>query len=126
MESALPMGLLEDLGARLLRRWGHSWLQSRHRFRQWERQELIKKTPSAEDLARHRRVVSAFIRMAYLLQALMEDPGYPAREFLPEVRGKLRQLEHTKDMIHNPMPDEEAERILKEVFPDDARAGATA
>jgi len=43
----------------------------------------------------------------------MANPDYPAREFRAEVDGKVRQLEETWDMIHNPMSDEEANAILQ-------------
>src|SRR5437867_1488125 len=118
MEIAIPMGSATNFTSDLVRNWVQSWVNSCNAFRKWERQELIEKVPSPETTTQHRKLVSAFIRTAYMLEALMEDPEYPAREFLPEVQGKLLQLTDTREMIHDSMPEEEAERLLKKIFPD--------
>jgi hypothetical protein len=125
MEIVIPT-VVSEFDTSLLRAWFEVWVKLANDFRQWEREELIEKTPSAKSLATHKRTAATLIRSAHLMQSLMEDPEYPTREFLPEVQGKLLQLQDTWDMIHNPMPDEEADRLLAEIFPDEPRARGTA
>src|SRR5258708_4813853 len=110
----------------LIRRWVQIWVSDCNEFRRWEREELILKDPSPETIAEHAKKSQLFILSARLLQGLMANPDYPAREFRAEVDGKVRQLEETWDMIHNPMTDEEADAILLKAFPDGPRTGSPA
>ena len=126
MEIVIPSAETDNFAADFLRGWLKIWVKACDTFREWEREELIRKEPSSETLAKHKKLGSALIRTAHMLQAVMEDPDYPAREFLSEVRGKLMQLEDTRDMIHDPMSDQEADAILAKVFPDGPRAGSAA
>jgi hypothetical protein len=125
MEIAIPTAVSE-FDTSLLRAWFEIWIKLANDFRQWEREELIEKTPSVGTLATHKKTAATLIRSAHLMQSLMEDPEYPIREFLPAVQGKLMQLQDSWDMIHNPMPDEEADRLLAEIFPDEPRARGAA
>ena len=126
MEIVIPSAETDNFAADFLRGWLKIWVKACDTFREWEREELIRKEPSSETLAKHKKLGSALIRTAHMLQAVMEDPDYPAREFLSEVRGKLMQLEDTRDMIHDPMSDQEADAILAKVFPDGPRTGSPA
>ena len=126
MEIVIRSAETDSFAANFLRGSVQIWVNACDTFRQWERQELIRKEPSPETLAKHKKLGSALIRTAHMLQAVMEEPDYPAREFLSEVRGKLMQLEDARDMIHDPMSDKEADAILAKVFPDGPRAGSAA
>jgi len=126
VEIVTPSAETDNFAAELLRGWLRIWVKACDTFREWERKELIQKEPSPETLAKHKKLGSALIRTAHMLQAVMEYPDYPTREFLPEVRGKLLQLEDARDMIHDPMSDQEADAILAKVFPDGPRAGSPA
>jgi hypothetical protein len=125
MEIVIPTAVSE-FETSLLRAWFEVWIKLANDFRLWEREELIEKTPSAETLATHKKTAATLIRSAHLMQSLMEDPEYPIREFLAAVQGKLLQLQDSWDMIHNPMPDQEADRLLTEIFPDEPRARGAA
>jgi hypothetical protein len=125
MEIAIPTAV-NEFETGLLRAWFEVWIKLASDFRQWERKELIEKTPSSETLARHKKTAATLIRSAHLMQSLMEDPERAIRDFLPQVQGKLLQLQDSWDMIHNPLPDEEADRLLAEIFPDEPRARGAA
>jgi hypothetical protein len=125
MEIAIPTAVSE-FDTSLLRAWFEVWIKLANDFRQWEREELIEKAPSSETLATHKKTAATLIRSAHHMQSLMEEPENPIREFLPAVQGKLLQLQDSWDMIHNPMPDEEADRLLAEIFPDEPRARGAA
>src|SRR5947199_8001517 len=105
-----------EAGPSFLGDWVKSWVSACNQFRQWERNELIVKRPSAETLTEHGKKIKAFIWSARLLQAMMSDPDYSDRELRREVDGKLLQLEATLQMIHDPMPDVEADAVLKAAF----------
>lgn len=126
MEAAVPKAVDAEGSPNLIRRWIQIWVNDCNEFRRWEREELILKEPSAETLVEHGKKSQLFILTARFLQGLMANPDYPAREFRAEVDGKVRQLEETWDMIHNPMSDEEAGAILQKAFPDGRRTGSTA
>ena len=126
MEIVIPSAETDNFAADLLSGWLKIWVKACDTFREWEREELIRKEPSPETLAKHKKLGSALIRTAHMLQAVMEDPDYPTSEFLPEVRGKLMQLEDARDMIHDPMSDPEADAILAKVFPDGPTARSPA
>src|SRR5258707_1079860 len=110
----------------LVHRWVQIWISDCNQFRRWEREELILKEPSDESLAEHRKKSQLLVISARLLQGLMATWDRPASEFQAEVAGKVRQLEETFAMIHNPMNDQEAEAILQKAFPDGPRIGRTA
>src|SRR5882672_435275 len=101
MEIALPNVRSDAFATEFLHGWVQLWVNSCNSFREWEREELFKKKPSREALERHKKLAKSLIRTAQMLRLVMEDPEYPAREFLPEIRGKLMQLQDAWDMLHN-------------------------
>jgi len=126
MEAATSKSQAADPKPNLIRRWVEVWINDCNEFRRWERDEIVRKEPSAEMIAEHAKKSQLFILSGRLLQGLMTSPDYPARELRPEVDRKVRQLEETWDMIHNPMNDREAEAILHKAFPDGSRTGKAA
>jgi hypothetical protein len=110
----------------LLQLWFQSWVTDCNRFRRWEREELILKQPSSEIVAEHAKKSQFFLLSGRLLQGLMTSPGCSCRELRGEVDGKVRQLEETWEMIHQPMSDQEAEVVLQKAFPDGPRTGTVA
>ena len=124
MEATVAKGVSDKPGADLIGSWVRIRVNDCNEFRRWERKELILKRPSPEVVAEHVRKSQLFILTARLLQGLMANPNYPAREFRAEVDGKVRQLEETWDMIHNPMSNEQADAILQKAFPDGPRTGS--
>jgi hypothetical protein len=103
-----------------------NWEKAVDEFRKWERQEILEKQPSTKELERHRKDGLFIIRMSRWLLSLVSDPESPARECTREVSGRLRQLEETFEMIHDPISDAEAEAIVKEAFPDEQAVRGTA
>ena len=126
MEIVIPSAKTDNFAAGLLSGWPKIWVKACDTFKEREREELIQNEPSPETLTKHKKLGSALIRTAHMLQAVMEDPDYPARESLPEIRGKLMQLEDARDMIHDSISDQEADSILAKVFPHGSRVGSPA
>jgi hypothetical protein len=111
---AIPDGSASHSAARNM---VESWAEAVDGFRQWQRKEIIEKEPSAAQLAEHRRALTWMLRWTRAVQMLVADPEFPAREFGPEVAGRLLQLEESWGLIHDPMTDAEADAILHDAFP---------
>jgi hypothetical protein len=103
-----------------------TWVESCNEFRRRERREIIEQTPSPEKLAEYREELKWMIRGARALLNLVSDPDFPARQFVPEISGKLLQLEDSWQSLNNPMTDAEADAILQKAFPDETRTGRAA
>ena len=99
------------------------WEKAVDMFREWEREEILCKTPSAQDLERHREDAAWLIRETRHLQSMVNDPQFPVPECKATVEGRLYQLELAYREIHDPMTDAEADAILKQAFPDAPAAG---
>jgi hypothetical protein len=102
----------------LARKTVEYWSKAVDVFREWERNEIMCKTPSIDELERHREEGAWFIRQTRNLQSMVNDPEFPLPEFKAAVEGRLIQLETAYAEIHDPMSDAEADAILKEAFPD--------
>jgi hypothetical protein len=101
------------------------WVDAVNQFRQRERHEIIEREPSPERLDRHRAELKMMLRSTRMLLNLAQDPDYPARRFIPELSGKLRQLEASWESLNNPMTEVEADALLRRVFPNASGAGST-
>ncbi len=104
---------------RLTARLVEVWVDQCNEFRRRERREIIEQEPSQEKLAQYRAELGLMLRSARILQTLMQDPEFPASELLPEISGKLLQLESSWRTLNNPMTAAQADAMLKEIFPDD-------
>lgn len=102
------------------------WVRACDAFLNWQRQEIIEKDPPPEKLAEHRDALKWMLRLTRILHTQVADPDFPARQFAPKLAGKLLQLEQSWELIQNPMPDAEADAILRTVFPDERRTGSPA
>ena len=73
--------------------------------------------PSPEKLAQHRLALKWMLRFARAIHLNAADPDYPEKSIADELEGRLLQLEHSWRMIHERMPEVEAENLLQQVFP---------
>jgi len=126
MEMVIPAVKSESVGAKLTERLLQLFIETCNEFLQWQHREVIRVRPSPERLAEHRESLKAMLRLAHALHGQVTDPDFPARHLIPEVAGKLRQLEESWEMVHNPMSDAEAEAILQKAFPDESGVGNAA
>ena len=109
------VGVLEKTAFEIMNVWSRACTE----FRERERREIIETEPSPERLASHLKELKAMIKLTGSLLAQVSDPDFPARQFASEVRGRLLQLEHTWELLNDPMPAEEADGILARCFPDE-------
>src|SRR6266567_769369 len=94
------------------------WSARCQRFLDWQRREILKGRPSRENLEKHSAGLKWLLRFARAIYLTAADPDYPDRRVANELKGRVLQLEHSWRMVHEPMPDAEAEQLLKEVFPE--------
>ena len=92
------------------------------RFIDWQYREIIRGDPSTGQQESHRRELQWALRTAKLLECVASDPDSSSRAALALLRAKVWQLERSWKMLYDPIPEEEAARILSEVFPDEPRA----
>jgi hypothetical protein len=97
-----------------------TWITSCNEFRQRERHDITEQVPSPKRLAHYREELKWMIRGARALLNLVSDPDFPEREFVPEISGKLLQLEDSWKSLNNPMTDAAADAILQKAFPHEA------
>lgn len=114
------------VSAGFTRKLVQAWVNSCNDFLQWQHRELIEQKPSPEKLSEHRNTLKLMLRLGRSFHAQVSDPDFPLRQFAPEVAGKLRQLEKSWEMIHNPMKDAEADAILQQTFPNEPGIGSVA
>jgi hypothetical protein len=103
-----------------------TWVGLCDDFRRRERREIIEQVPPPQRLAEYREELKWMIRQARALLNLVSDPDFPARHLVPEISGKLLQLEDSWECLNNPMTDAEADAVLRQAFPDETRPGSPA
>jgi hypothetical protein len=87
-------------------------------FLDWERENVLRVEPSAETLTRHRDALKWLLRLARIMHCGTSDAEFPDRSLARELSARLRQLEESWTLVHERMPEAEADAILKQVFPD--------
>jgi len=98
------------------------WMEACDGFCAWERQEIFLSEPSKETLAHYREALKWILRLTRLLNAEVNDPEFPAgRQFAPQIKGRLVQLQYSWEALNNPMTEEEAQKLIAQHFPDEPR-----
>jgi len=88
-------------------------------FLDWQTREILKPpAPSAEKLEQHRAGLKWLLRFGRAIYLTAADLDYPDRQVSSELNGRLIQLEHSWRLVHEPMPNSQAEQFLKETFPE--------
>jgi hypothetical protein len=92
------------------------WLRRSNEFMAWQEKNFILSEPPAEALAEHGKRLDLMLGLTLHIYS-MASRSMP--EKLSTIRGRLWQLEDSRELVHNPMSHEEADAILKRVFPDE-------
>jgi hypothetical protein len=94
------------------------------RFIERQYREIIRGQPTLEQLENHRGELKWALRTAKLLECVASDPDSASPSAVALLKAKIWQLERSWKMLYEPMPEEEAIQILREVFPDESRTGS--
>jgi hypothetical protein len=92
------------------------WLRHSNEFMAWQQQNLILREPTPEELAEHSKRLELMLGLTLHVYSVA---SHSMPEKLSTIRGRLWQLEDSRELVHNPMSHQEADAILKEVFPDE-------
>jgi hypothetical protein len=109
----------ERLGTIAVQRLAEIWISACDEFRRRERCEVIEAVPSVGKLSEYRDDLKWIMRSGRAMLDLISDLEYPESQFVPEIRGKLLQLESSLKSLNNAMTEAEAEEILKQAFLND-------
>src|ERR1017187_2529252 len=93
------------------------WSDLCQKFLDRQRAEILTGDPLPIKLEQHRLALKWMLRFARAMHLTAADPDYPDKSIADELEGRLLQLEHSWRMIHERMPEAEAEKLLQQVFP---------
>ena len=93
------------------------WSALCQQFLDRQRNEILARQASPEELDQHRAALKWLMRFAKAIYLTASDPEYPDRQIADELKGRMLQLEHSWRIVHEKMPAAEAEQLLREVFP---------
>ena len=97
------------------------WYKKLESFRMGEEERMFGQDPTSEDLAVHKSLLQRLITDGEHLLSLIRQIGLPKNKegITPEsVAATVETLSADYRGWHEPMPPEQRERILREVFPD--------
>jgi hypothetical protein len=109
-----PFQGIEEWACRSVRQW----CEICDEFKETTRKTMLDRQPSASELEQHRAGMKMLLRITRMMHAEVADPDFPDRSLANEVAIRLRQMEDLWEIIHAPMPDQEADKLLREVFPE--------
>lgn len=99
------------------------WRRRADEFMDWQRRNFIKRQAKPDELEEHARQLDLILGLTLHMYAV-------ASRMLPEsvriVSGRLKQLQDSRTLVHNPMTDQEADAILRQAFPDEPATGRAA
>lgn len=108
---------LREMFAAFTRNNVDSCLEVVRAFCQWHRQMLLG-DPGFEERLEHNFTARQLLLMLRMLQAATADPGSPVAARRGDVEAAARMVERCWETIHRPMPEAEAEALLREHFPE--------
>ena len=120
MERAIPNDAAQASGVSLqalTRQMVRMAVSACHAFLDWERGEMMRAEPTPQTQAQHRRTLLRLLRLMRRLHAEATEPEYPDRTAAAEVEAVLWKLNQSWETFYNPMPEAEAEKILRDCFP---------
>ncbi len=94
------------------------WSRCRRNLAKWQDENLCLENPPANKLAEHKKMIERLISFGQVFSLATSHPDFPDSELSQQVQANLWVLRDMYQMFHNPMDPAEADRILKEVFPE--------
>jgi len=125
--AAIPLDVSSDASwPAITHEYVGQWIRACDAFLKWQREEIIEKEPTTETLSEHRSALKWMLRHTRILHAEIADPDFPVRHFAKAIAGKLLQLEESWQLVHEAIPDAEADALLQAAFPNERRTGGAA
>jgi hypothetical protein len=87
-------------------------------FRAWHRQNFVERNPTLEQKAEHAVNIRILLMMLRWMQSAVDDPAMQLREFKDRIDATVNLLDDCWLYVNNPLSDEEADRLIKQHFPE--------
>lgn len=97
-------------------------LDAADRFLTLTHRDFVLKEPTVEALREHRLATRLLLGMTRYMLAEVQDPDFPNRTLARQLAIRVRQMDDYYQLLHNPMPEAEADALLAKAFPDAPRA----
>jgi len=94
------------------------WSRCRQRLTAWEDEHLLVENPPPDKLERHRKTVERLMFFGQLFMLVASHPDFDDMETAEMIRANMEALRDKLRMYHSPMGREQADMILREVFPE--------
>jgi hypothetical protein len=85
-------------------------------FRRWMREHLLLREPDLVEVKQHDQVCKWFIRILRLEQLALAEPDFPDKSLAEEVAYLIRRLTEDWEMIHQPLAEAEAQKLIPDLF----------
>ena len=105
--------LLEDFRQKI-----DEWSRCSRELTRWEDAELLDDPPDPARLAQHKAMLERLTFFGQVFAFVTSRPDFPDGHLAELVHATQWVFREKFRMFHNPMPKEEAERLLAEVFPE--------
>jgi hypothetical protein len=103
----------------IIRRQMHEWFAWMDHILDVHRSNFVFRQPTVTELEQHKTALKTAIRYCLFINALIADPDSNDRNLIPRLQIRIRQLQDAYDTFHNEaLSDEQADKILKQVFPE--------
>src|SRR5438552_717347 len=101
------------------------WCEICDEFNDWQHKEILAGNPTSEEQQEHKHTLKWMLRVSKSLHQMASDPDFPDRDVAELLAAKIWQHEQVWKLLYRPLSEaetEEAEMVLKEVFPNEPRA----
>ena len=94
------------------------WSRCINSLNRWEEEHLLVDNPPREKLAQHKQIVERLMFFGQLCAFISSHPEFDDSDTAGMVFATQQVLRDKLRMFHNPMSQQDADRILQEVFPE--------
>ncbi len=103
----------------MIRRQMLEWFEWMDRILDIHRSNFVFREPTPAELEQHKTALKTAIRYCLFINALTADPDSYQPDLTARLQVRIRQLQDAYDTFHDTtLSDEQAGKILKEVFPE--------
>jgi hypothetical protein len=107
-------GEAHDMTKRQVQEW-FNWMD---RILDIHRGNFVFRPSTSKELEEHKTVLKLSIRCCLMINALIADPDFNDPDLTARLKIRIQQLQDAYDTFHDAaLSDEQAEKILKQVFP---------
>jgi hypothetical protein len=103
----------------MIRRQVQEWFDWMDHILDVHRSNFVFREPTPIQLEEHKIILKESIRTCLFFNAIIADPDFNEPELAARLHVRIRQLQDAYDTFHDAtLLDEQAGKILKEVFPE--------